>query len=143
MKKIDIGLEILKKSLGLPYRWGGNDPIVGFDCSGLMVEVLQGVGILKKNTDYTAHGLSKLFAETDILKPGVMVYWDWNKDGFMDHVEMIAFIDDDGQLFTIGASGGDSTTSSENSASSQNAYVKLRPLLEGWHSANDPFASSL
>jgi hypothetical protein len=43
--------------LGLPYRWGGDDPIQGFDCSGLIVEVLQAVGLLPHGSDLTANGL--------------------------------------------------------------------------------------
>lgn len=139
MNKREIAVSILKKALGLPYKWGGNDPISGFDCSGLMIEVLQSTGKLAKNIDMTADGLSKKYPETDILQPGVMVYWDWNKDGRIDHVEMIALVDDDGEVFTIGASGGSSATTSAKAAIDQNAYVKLRPLVAGYVMANDPY----
>ena len=107
-----------------------------------MVEVLQTVGKLASTSDYTAHGLSKKYPETDILQPGVMVFWDWNKDGRIDHVEMIALIDEDGEVYTVGASGGDSTTVSQERAIISDAYVKLRPLVGGYIAARDPFESS-
>lgn len=142
MTKRELAVEALKMHLGLPYKWGGNDPLSGFDCSGLMVEVLQTVGKLASTSDYTAHGLSKKYPETDILQPGVMVFWDWNKDGRIDHVEMIALIDEDGEVYTVGASGGDSTTVSQERAIISDAYVKLRPLVGGYIAARDPFESS-
>jgi len=139
MTKRDLAIEALKSHVNLPYIWGGNDPLAGFDCSGLMVEVLQAVGVLAKGSDFTADGLSKKFPETEIFQPGVMVFWDWNKDGRIDHVEMIAFLDDEGEVYTIGASGGDSATSSRQAAVSGDAYVKIRPLVGGYTIALDPF----
>lgn len=142
MNKRELALKVLEKQLGLPYIWGGNDPVSGFDCSGLMIEVLQSVGIIAEKKDYTAHGLKNLFPETDVLEPGNMVFWDWNGDGKIDHVEMIAFLDDNGEVFTVGASGGDSSTTTEAVASSQNAYIKQRPLKSGYIAVSDPFAVS-
>ena len=141
MTKRDIAIDTLKRQLGLPYKWGGNDPMAGFDCSGLIVEVLQSAGILKSGSDYTADMLSKKFEETDVLAPGNLVFWDWNNDGRIDHVQMIAFIDEDGEIFTVGASGGGPNTNSEQDAIVQNAYVKLRPLIKGYTMVSDPFGS--
>jgi len=142
MTKRELVVEALKMHIGLPYKWGGNDPIAGFDCSGLMVEVLQTVNKMERSKDYTADGLSKLYPETDILQPGVMVFYDWNNDGRMDHVEMIALVDDDGEVYTVGASGGDSATTTVQAAIMADAYVKMRPIMGGYLLANDPFDSS-
>lgn len=139
MNKRDIALDVLKRYVGLPYRWGGNDPMTGFDCSGLMVEVLQSVGLMGRKEDYNANQLAEQYAETDILQPGVMVFYDWNKDGVIDHVEMVVSVSEEGDIFTIGASGGNSATTSEIAAANQNAFVKVRPLMEGYKLANDPF----
>lgn len=140
MTKRELAIDVAKGFLNLPYKWGGNDAVAGFDCSGLVVEILQSVGILKRNEDFTAHGLKNIFNETDVLEPGNLVFWDWNKDEKIDHVEMIAFIDDNGEVFTIGASGGGSATTTESAAIAQNAYVKIRPLRSGYSTVNDPFA---
>ena len=139
MKKIEYALAIAEQLLNTPYRWGGNDPMEGFDCSGLIIEILQSVGLFKRDKDTTAHGLSLLYPETDVLEAGTLVFYDWNGDKRMDHVEMIIAIDEDGQLFTIGASGGDDKTTSLTNAQMQNAYVKIRPLREGYIKAVNPF----
>jgi len=139
MTKRELAVEALKMHMGLPYKWGGNDPLEGFDCSGLMVEVLQTVGLMGRGSDDTADGLSRMFNQTEVFQPGVMVYWDWNRDGKIDHVEMIAHVDDDGEIYTVGASGGDNSTSSVQAAIMADAYVKMRPLVGGHVFANDPF----
>jgi cell wall-associated NlpC family hydrolase len=139
MKARDIAIRVLKNSVGTPYRWGGDDPIGGFDCSGLVIEALKSSGKMGADKDYTADALSRLFPETETFQPGVLIFWDWNKDGIIDHVEMIAFEDEDGQFFTVGASGGNAQTTSEQTAQMQNAYVKIRPLREGYVRAVDPF----
>ena len=43
--------------LGKPYIWGGDDPVGGFDCSGLVVELFKSVGKLPRQGDWTAHDL--------------------------------------------------------------------------------------
>ena len=143
MKKRDIAIDVAKTHLGLPYKWGGDDTIGGFDCSGLVVEILQSAGIIKTGLDYTAQGLSNLYPETDIVQAGDLVFWDWNKDGVIEHVEMVAFVDESGEAFTIGASGGGSATTSPARAMEQNAYVKIRPLRSGYTFISDPFYAEL
>ncbi len=139
MTSKQIALSILEKSVGLPYKWGGDDPIGGFDCSGLVIEALQSSGKLPEKRDYTAHQLSTMFPETEIFAPGVLVFWDWNKDGVIDHVEMIAFEDENGTFYTVGASGGNSQTITNADAQKYNAYVKIRPLRNGYKLAVNPF----
>jgi len=123
--------------LGLPYRWGGDDPIQGFDCSGLVIEVLQGVGILPHGFDTTAEGLYQRFKSNALAKgyAGCLVLW-FNASGLATHVELM--VDD---IHTIGASGGGSSTTSPQAAVDQNAFVKMRPL--GYRGSNfkivDPF----
>ncbi len=38
-------VEISKDLLGLPYRWGGADSMLGMDCSGLVFRVMQTLGV--------------------------------------------------------------------------------------------------
>lgn len=139
MNQRELATKLAEQHLGLPYRWGGDDPLVGFDCSGLVIEILQSVGKLPRNADYTADDLSRVFPETEVLQPGALVFYDWDNSGRIDHVEMIVHIDDDGELYTIAASGGGIDTVDENSAQFANAYVKIRPLQPGHTVVSDPF----
>lgn len=116
--------------LGKPYIWGGDDPLRGFDCSGFAVEVLKSIGIIGRNTDYTAQGLFNLLNEQKkfVGMPflGTLVFWGESIHK-ITHVEL-GIADN----FTIGASGGGSKTLTVADAISQNAYIKVRPLRSGY-----------
>ncbi len=123
--------------LGLPYVWGGDDPVRGFDCSGFVNEVLQAVGLLPHKSDFTANGLYIRYAPHIVARgyAGCLVFW-LNLEGLATHVELMV-----DEFHTIGASGGGSATTSSDAASAQNAFVKQRPL--GYRGTNykiaDPF----
>lgn len=136
----EIALDLALRMWGKEYIWGGDDPITGFDCSGMMVEILQSVGILPRNMDLTAQGLSDHFMlqATKTLFPGCLVFW--KRGGNIGHVEMVyARVPIGGGYLTIGASGGTSATRTRAEAIAQNAYVKIRPLALDWVGAVDPF----
>lgn len=117
--------------VGTWYSWGGNDP-EGFDCSGFIVEILQSVGKIDRDSDYTAAQLYELFPETDKPKAGVLAFWK-NKKGDIIHVELCL-----NKWQTIGASGGDRRTLTKEDAIKNNAFIKKRPIREGAIYA-DPF----
>ena len=122
----ELAIKYAWQLIGLPYRWGGDDPINGFDCSGFVIEILRSVGILPRSGDWTAEGLRKLFEclKIDSPRPGALAFWIW--DGRAVHVELC--ID---EKHTIGASGGGSRTTSQGAAAEQNAFIKLRPIRSG------------
>ncbi len=135
----DIALWIWENELGEPYIWGGDDPVQGWDCSGLVIEGLKSVGRLPKRGDWTAAGLRNMYEEIDDLdiRPGCLLFWEHR--GKTVHVEIVWKIVND-IILTIGASGGGSRTKTEEDAVASNAYVKVRPAREGWAAVVDPFA---
>lgn len=130
-------LEYGGRFIGKAYRWGGDSPLVGFDCSGLMVEMLKATGRLPRDGDWTAADLANRFPVTAVLKPGVLVFW--NRGSSIGHVEMVYAVHAD-TVLTLGASGGGSKTTSDEAAIRDDASVKVRPVVPGWVRAVDPFA---
>lgn len=111
------------KMYGLPYVWGGDDPIQGFDCSGLVIEILKSVGVLPDRGDWTANMLYQRFRnhEQDVPCQGCLVFWGTEER--KTHVEYCI-----SQDYTMGASGGGSHTMTRADAIKQNAYIKVRPI---------------
>lgn len=80
-------VEIARKYIGTPYKWGGTDPS-GFDCSGLLQYVYSKAGIDLPRISYqqanygTKVGLNK-------LRPGDLVAWDnSSRNNGADHIAM-------------------------------------------------------
>ena len=110
--------------VGRPYRWGGDDPMEGFDCSGLAVEVLKSVGILRRGTDYTSQALYTKFKkyETGEPKKGSLVFYHNGRSN--KRIIHVAIALD--RVRVIEASGGGSRTKSLQDAVDQNAFIRIR-----------------
>lgn len=132
-------IEILLQLSFVPYRWGGSNPMTGFDCSGLVIEVLKSVGLLEPRSDYTAQGLADLLPETDKVEAGCVVFYDWDNDGKADHCDMVSAVLENGAIITVGASGGGPTTKDLAMAVRQNAYVKHRVMRTPYMKVCNPF----
>ena len=121
--RIDDMIDYAWRYVGHPYRWGGDDQS-GMDCSGLIVECLKAVGLLRESEDLTADGLMKRFIahQTTTPEKGCLAF-RLDDSGKAFHV--VLCIGDD---LYIGADGGGHTTVTEADAWKQNAFVKMRPL---------------
>ena len=110
--------------LGTPYRWGGDDPMAGFDCSGLAIEVLRAFGRLAQGGDYTANDLLTIFRpnKVDVGYEGCLCFY-LDSGGRAVHVVILV-----NEHFAIGADGGGSGTNTPGDAVAQNAFVKIRPV---------------
>jgi cell wall-associated NlpC family hydrolase len=110
--------------VGTPYRWGGENPMTGYDCSGFVQEILRSVGLDPKG-DQTAEDLyNKIFSISKFqpeLKPGSLVFY-----GSPDKIKHVAFAVNNFQV--IEAGGGNSKTKTMEDAENQNAFVRIRPF---------------
>lgn len=66
---------LLQTTLGTPYKWGGNNPQQGFDCSGLMAYVHKNaLGIKIPRTAATQRDSSRTLNYSNI-QPGDMLFF--------------------------------------------------------------------
>lgn len=109
------------------YFWGGDDPS-GLDCSGTVVEVLQGAGRLRHGTDYTADGLYIRFKNNVVETPkaGCLKFWlSWDEDFRRDKAVHVEIFKD--EHFLIGASGGGSPRLKYKDVVKEYPHLKLFP----------------
>ena len=123
---VDYALQFI----GQPYRWGayeggGDDPILGFDCSGFTGEILKSVGKMGLHERLNSRQQHQRFIGSLTKEPlaGCLIFFSKVPGGEIIHVEMC--ID---RFQRIGSSGGDSSTDTIVEAAVQNAFVKLRPI---------------
>lgn len=110
--------------VGTPYRWGGDDPIAGFDCSGLVQELLSSAGIDPPG-DQTAQGLHDYFEKKGSFNKygmGALAFFGESAK----KISHVAFCLDGYRMLEAG--GGGSATTSLDAAIKQNAYVRIRPI---------------
>ena len=109
--------------VGTPYIWGGDDPILGMDCSGFAQEVLASIGF-DPDGDQTAHGLYNYLKMNGLMSSrskGALAFYGSSK-----RITHVAICLDD--MFMIEAGGGGSKTTTKEAAAKHNAYIRVRPI---------------
>lgn len=66
-------INIAKRYLGMPYKWGGNNPKSSFDCSGLMQYVFKQIGVTLPRTSQQQQKVGKAVS-LNALQPGDLVF---------------------------------------------------------------------
>jgi murein DD-endopeptidase len=127
MDKKEILKSLINNFLGKPYIWGGSTPMQGFDCSGLVLELLKSVGIYPSRGDTSAQGLADYFkaiaGRPMQLNFGDLIFFGADPR----NVTHVGFALND-ELF-VEAGGGTSTTVDMASAIAQNAFIRVRPVI--------------
>jgi len=112
--------------LNIPYIWGGNHPLEGFDCSGFVQYVLQSVGVDPK-FDQTAQDLYYRLLENGWEerkdRGSVLFFGESTKE--ITHTAIM--IDKDYSLM-IESGGGNINTKTFEMAKKRGACVRIRPV---------------
>jgi cell wall-associated NlpC family hydrolase len=64
-----------KRFVGVPYRWGGESPRTGFDCSGFVAYVFRHFGFSLPHYTFAQFDLG-LHVRRQRLRPGDLVFFD-------------------------------------------------------------------
>lgn len=127
-------LDYARSFIGVQYVYGtdpgrGDDPIVGFDCSGLISELCRSEGVIRWNQRENSQGFYDRFkARYEIplklakKKKGSLLFFGKSKED----ISHIAITEDTGIL--IEAGGGSSRTFTPDHAAKRNAFVRRRPI---------------
>jgi len=110
--------------LCVPYRWGGDNPVEGFDCSGLVVELLAAVGAIPHKTDMNAQSLYAKYKANKKLEPTWGCLSFYGKSLF--EITHVGFCLGNGLI--VEAGGGGSKTLTKADAERQGAWIRIRPV---------------
>jgi cell wall-associated NlpC family hydrolase len=123
--RVDLMLAYGMQLAGTPYRWGGNTPIFGLDCSGLVLELLRAVGFWGAQ-DASALALHKALrakgCQTKRPEPGGVVFFGHTRET-INHVAVCM-----SDALMIEAGGGGQDTTSLDAADRAGAFVRIRPI---------------
>jgi cell wall-associated NlpC family hydrolase len=73
----DRAARIALRAVGVPYRWGGTSPSVGFDCSGLVYWAYGRLGVAVPHSSYALAGKGRP-VRTSRLRPGDLLFFYGN-----------------------------------------------------------------
>jgi cell wall-associated NlpC family hydrolase len=73
--KAERAAEVALEAVGTPYRWGGESPSSGFDCSGLVRWAYGRVGVDLPHNSYALYGEGKRVSSSG-MKPGDILFFE-------------------------------------------------------------------
>lgn len=71
----ELAARVALQEVGTAYRWGGESPATGFDCSGLVRWAYRQVGIDLPHSSFALHGVGRAVPETR-LAPGDVLFFE-------------------------------------------------------------------
>lgn len=111
--------------VGTPYKYGGESPMEGLDCSGFVKEILIAAGVLPHGVDLTAQGIYETLisrARTGVWEPGAIAFYGKS----LDRITHVAFCVDSDTMLEAG--GGDAQTTTMVESIKHRAFIRMRPI---------------
>ncbi|MEX3772136.1 C40 family peptidase [Pseudomonas sp. MYb118] len=131
--------DVLFRALGLvgtPYRWGGNTPDSGFDCSGLIGYVYRdAAGISLPRTTREMITMQAADVGKEGLQSGDLVFFATNGGSQVSHAGIYV---GEGRFVHAPATGGTVKLDSLSKAYWQKAYLSAKRVLQPEHLARNP-----
>lgn len=120
----DVLVEYACRFIGVPYKWGGSNPMSGLDCSGYVQQCLAAIGKdpLGDQTAQSLYDTMKVYCKEDIVKKATILFFGKTKKS-ITHVAL-AYSD----KLMLEAGGGGSKTITREDAIRDNAFVRMRPI---------------
>lgn len=115
-------LMAIQATLNVPYKWGGYNPVDGYDCSGFVQDMMSTVG-LDPPGDQTSNMLMDYYSKngTEIGVPefGALIFFGRSKER-ATHVSIAL-----NERSMVEAAGGGSKTKTLEDAKKHNAFVRI------------------
>lgn len=131
--------DVLFRALGLvgtPYRWGGNTPDSGFDCSGLIGYVYRdAAGISLPRSTREMIGMRAPDVGKNALQTGDLIFFATNGGSQVSHAGIYV---GEGRFVHAPATGGTVKLDSLSKAYWQKAYLSAKRVLQPEHLAHNP-----
>lgn len=125
---------VAQQFVGVPYRWGGASPVLGFDCSGLtrMVYQLIGLDMPRSSRDQFRQGEPR---DREHLRPGDLLFFSTDGSGQVSHVGL--YLGDD--LFIHAPSRGKTVARAKlSSAYFGQCYLGARAYFSSPQASSPP-----
>ncbi|APC18057.1 peptidase P60 [Pseudomonas frederiksbergensis] len=130
--------DVLIRALGLvgtPYRWGGNTPDSGFDCSGLIGYVYRdAAGISLPRSTREMIGMQAPSVGQEALQTGDLIFFATNGGSQVSHAGIYV---GEGRFVHAPATGGTVKLDSLSKAYWQRAYLSAKRVIEPEHLAHN------
>ncbi len=131
--------DVLFRALGLvgtPYRWGGNTPDSGFDCSGLISYVyrdMAGINLPRSTREMIVMRAPNV--PQDALQTGDLIFFATSGGSQVSHAGIYV---GEGRFVHAPATGGTVKLDSLSKAYWQHAYLNAKRVLPAAHLASNP-----
>lgn len=73
--RAERAVKVALEAVGTPYRWGGESPATGFDCSGLVRWAYGRVGVDLPHNSYALYGEGRRVPEPS-MEPGDILFFE-------------------------------------------------------------------